>query len=108
MRPVWNHRITDTICFFVVTAYKAMAAALDGNGPKRYEIGMKPVWNRYETGYETGMKPIWNHRITHTICFFVVTAYEAMAAALIWNQGMKQRCEARVWNQGMKPGMKPR
>ena len=38
--------VTQTICFFVVPAYKAMAAALDGNGARRYETGMKP-----------GMKP---------------------------------------------------
>jgi len=43
MKPVGNHRITHTIYFFVVTPYNAMAAALDGNGARRYETGMKPV-----------------------------------------------------------------
>ena len=61
--------------------------------------GMKPEWNRYETGYETGMKPVSKHRITHTICFFVVTAYKAMAAALDGNG-------ARRYETGMKPNMK--
>ena len=44
----------NPICFFLVTAYKAMAAALDGDGATRYETVMKPIWN----WYETNMKPI--------------------------------------------------
>ena len=62
--------------------------------------GMKPVRNQYETGFETGMKPIYNHCITQTSCFFLVTAYKAMAAVLDSNR--KTRYET-----GMKPGMKP-
>ena len=54
MTPVENRHIIQTICVFVVTAYKAMAATLDVNGATRYETCM----NRYETWYETGMEPI--------------------------------------------------
>ena len=61
-----------------------------------YETGMKPVWNQVWNRYETGMKPVWNHHIAHTICFFVVTAYKAMAAALDGNG-------ARRYETGMKP-----
>ena len=49
MKPVWNRRITQTICFLVATAYKAMAAAFDGNGATRYEAEYELEWNQYET-----------------------------------------------------------
>ena len=92
--------VTQTICFFVVPAYKAMAAALDDNGATRYETGMKPVWNRVWNQYETSMKP--PHHPNYL--FFCRPSLHSYGSYIGW------QWRHALWNQyatGMKPCIKP-